>query len=129
MKTINGIPQEQTLDFLQLYANAPLHILIWGRHYICNFIFLAYARKRYRIMTDEDKAKFQKDVWQFLAYWYDKLGYQLPVDANHNSLLFNHCKDEPFAKKVEERKIFVNKILKELLPEGSFMYSSNLQIA
>ena len=114
MENINGFTRDQTLAFLRAYMDAPLDLLSWERYPICTFIMLRYLERRTKIMLDDERRAIQKNIWQFVAYWYDVLGYGLPVDACPATKLFEDHGDEPLWRKVEARREFINRVLNNI---------------
>jgi len=116
MKTINGglITPEQMAGYLKTYRNTPANDLGGNSCFLCKYIFAEYVKGRSKILLNEEVRELKKLIWQFVAYWYDKLGYGLPLDANIDSVLFEYCYAEIFYFKVQERKEFARLVLIEL---------------
>lgn len=114
MKTIAGFSEAQTLEFLRAYMDAPMDLLSWERYPICTFIMLRYLEKRTKIMLDDERRAIQKNIWQFVAHWYDRLGYGLPVDACASTKLFADYDGEALWRKVEARREFIDKIINKI---------------
>lgn len=124
MENITGFTREQSLAFLRAYTDAPLDLLSWERYPICTFIMLRYLERRTKIMLDDERKAIQKNIWQFVAHWYDVLGYGLPVDADRTTKLFAEFDGQPLWRKVEARREFLERILRDI-DKGATIHVDN----
>ena len=114
MQNIKGFDTNQTLEFLRAYMNAPMDLLTWERYPICTFIMIRYIERRHKIMLHDENMELKKAIWQFVAHWYDVLGYGLPIDACAATKLFETHADEPLWRKVEARREFIDKVINQI---------------
>lgn len=114
MKNINGFSEQQTIEFLQAYLDAPYDSLRWYKHHICSFIYMRFLGLRSRILVTDERVCVQKRIWQFVAYWYDKFGYWLPVNADYSTPLFGEVEKSALIVQIESRKEFVTRLINVL---------------
>lgn len=116
MQSIKGFTTDQTLEFLRAYISAPIEQLTWERYPVCTFIMMRFVERRTKILLHKDHILLKHDVWAFVAYWYDKLGYGLPIDACSSSKLFEYVADNSLSHKIEARKEFINRVVNCISP-------------
>lgn len=114
MKNINGFTTEQTLEFLNAYLNEKIDFMNWSRYPICSFITMYFLARRHKIMLIREQEGLKQAIWQFVAYWYNELGYHLPADAGPMNKLFNEFEGEALWRKVEVRKEFIDKVINNI---------------
>lgn len=114
MKNINGFTTEQTLEFLNAYLNEKIDFMNWSRYPICSFITMYFLARRHKIMLIREQEGLKQAIWQFVAHWYDALGYGLPVDAGPMNKLFNEFEGEALWRKVEVRREFIDKVINKI---------------
>lgn len=114
MKTITGMTTKQTISFLKSYRLTPANDLGGNSYFICNYLLYSFLVGRSRIMTRGEARELKVNIWHFIAHWYDKLGYKVPLNTHLCGPLFEYCDNEIFYFKVQERKEFVKQVLVEL---------------